>query len=279
MGTGGGRGRHLALAGRVITTEKPAFVMGIVNATPDSFFAESRGTAARALRLIDEGADILDIGGESTRPGAAYMDTDEEIRRVVPVVRAVRKHSAVPISVDTRKSAVLRAALDEGADMLNDISALEDDEEMAEVAAHAKIPVILMHKRGIPAIMQEDAAYDDVFGEVDAYLQRRIRYARERGIAGDRIVIDPGIGFGKDAAANVALIRRCGELCGGRYPVLMGLSRKRIVGALTGRGAEERLAGTLAANVLAVIAGASLLRVHDVRETVDMLAVLDGIGY
>lgn len=279
MGTGGGRGRHLALAGRVITTEKPAFVMGIVNATPDSFFAESRGTAARALRLIDEGADILDIGGESTRPGAAYMDTDEEIRRVVPVVRAVRKHSAVPISVDTRKSAVLRAALDEGADMLNDISALEDDEEMAEVAAHAKIPVILMHKRGIPAIMQEDAAYDDVFGEVDAYLQRRIRYARERGIAGDRIVIDPGIGFGKDAAANVALIRRCGELCGGRYPVLMGLSRKRIVGALTGRGVEERLAGTLAANVLAVIAGASLLRVHDVRETVDMLAVLDGIGY
>ena len=279
MGTGGGRGRHLALAGRVITTEKPAFVMGIVNATPDSFFAESRGTAKRALRLIDEGADILDIGGESTRPGAAYMDTDEEIRRVVPVVRAVRKHSAVPISVDTRKSAVLRAALDEGADMLNDISALEDDEEMAEVAAHAKIPVILMHKRGIPAIMQEDAAYDDVFGEVDAYLQRRIRYARERGIAGDRIVIDPGIGFGKDAAANVALIRRCGELCGGRYPVLMGLSRKRIVGALTGRGVEERLAGTLAANVLAVIAGASLLRVHDVRETVDMLAVLDGIGY
>lgn len=279
MGTGGGRGRHLALAGRVITTEKPAFVMGIMNATPDSFFAESRGTAERALRLIDEGADILDIGGESTRPGATYMDTDEEIRRVVPVVRAVRKHSAVPISVDTRKSAVLRAALDEGADMLNDISALEDDEEMAEVAAHAKIPVILMHKRGIPAIMQEDAAYDDVFGEVDAYLQRRIRYARERGIAGDRIVIDPGIGFGKDAAANVALIRRCGGLCGGRYPVLMGLSRKRIVGALTGRGAEERLAGTLAANVLAVIAGASLLRVHDVRETVDMLAVLDGIGY
>ena len=279
MGRAGGAVLRLELADRVITTERPAFVMGIVNATPDSFFAESRGEADRALRLIDEGADILDIGGESTRPGADYVDADEEIRRIVPVLRAVRRHSSIPVSVDTRKSAVLRAALDEGADMLNDVSALEDDEQSAAVAAHAKIPVILMHKRGVPAIMQEDTAYGDVFAEVDAYLHGRVRYARSRGIADNKIVLDPGIGFGKDTGANCTLVRRCGQLCGGRYPVLMALSRKSVIGALTGREADGRLAGTLAANLLAVMAGASLLRVHDVQETVDAMAVLGGIGY
>lgn len=267
------------LADRVVTTDRPAFVMGIVNATPDSFFAESRGSADRALRLIDEGADMLDIGGESTRPGADYVDADEEIRRIVPVLRAVRRHSPIPVSVDTRKSVVLRAALDEGADMLNDVSALEDDAQSAAVAARAEIPVILMHKRGVPAIMQQNTAYGDVFAEVDAYLRGRVHYALGRGIADNKIIIDPGIGFGKDAGANGTLIRRCGQLCGGRYPVLMALSRKSVIGDLTGRAAEGRLAGTLAANMLAVIAGASLLRVHDVKETVDALAVLGGIGY
>lgn len=271
--------RRITLAERIVTTERPAFVMGIVNATPDSFFAESRGAAERALRIIDEGADILDIGGESTRPGADYVDADEEIRRIVPVLRAVRRHSSIPMSVDTRKSVVLRAALDEGADILNDVSALEDDEQSAAVAARAKIPVILMHKRGVPAIMQDDTAYGDVFAEVDAYLYGRVRYALGRGIADTKIILDPGIGFGKDTTANATLIRRCGQLCGGRYPVLMALSRKTVIGELTGRAAEGRLAGTLAANMLSVIAGATLLRVHDVKDTVDAMAVLGGIGY
>lgn len=271
--------RAIALAGRTVTTERPAFVMGIVNATPDSFFSESRGSVDRALQLIDEGADMLDIGGESTRPGADYVDADEEIRRIVPIITQIRAHSDIPISVDTRKASVMQAALDAGADILNDVSALEDDADMASLVARAKIPVILMHKRGTPAIMQANTAYTDAFSEINAYLKGRIQYALEHGIADNKIILDPGIGFGKDTKANCTLIRWCGTLCGGEYPVLMALSRKNVIGDLTGRDVSQRLAGTIAANVLSVIYGASLLRVHDVKETVDAMAVLGGIGY
>ena len=272
--------KTLSLADRALHTERAAFVMGIVNATPDSFWEPSRGGLDEALRLIDEGADLLDIGGESTRPGSGYVDEAEEIRRVVPLVAAIRAHSSIALSVDTRKSAVMRAALDAGADILNDVSALEDDDRMAPLCAERGIPVILMHKRGVPATMQQETGYADAFAEVSAYLEQRAAFAEQAGIARERIIVDPGIGFGKDTAANVALIRACGALCGRRYPVLMALSRKTVIGELLGGApTSERLYGTLTADVLSVLAGASIIRVHDVKAACDTMTVLGKIGY
>jgi len=266
--------KTLNLKNRAVTTGLPAFVMGIVNATPDSFFDKSRGGVDEALRLIDEGADILDIGGESTRPGSQYVEAEEEIRRVIGVIEGVRKVSDIPISVDTRKYEVMKAAFDAGADILNDISALEDDVRLAPFCAETKIPVILMHKRGNPSTMQKNTAYDDVFDEVNEYLKSRVDFALKAGIAEDKIWLDPGICFGKDTVDNFELMRRCGQFLDGKYPLLMALSRKSCIGQVTGRNVEERLSGTLAANLLSVQAGASLVRVHDVKETVDSLKVL-----
>lgn len=269
--------KTLALLNRTISTELSAFVMGIVNATPDSFFSGSRGGAEHARRLIEEGADILDIGGESTRPGSEYVSASEEISRIVPVIREIRKISDIPISVDTRKLEVMKAAFDEGADILNDISALEDDEALAPFCAETKIPVILMHKRGNPSTMQKNTVYANIFDEVNDYLLRRVEYAKNCGIAGEKIWLDPGIGFGKNVEGNFELIRRCGELCGGNFPVLMALSRKSCIGEITGRQVEERLSGTIAANLLSVLRGAAMIRVHDVAAAVDSLKVLRAV--
>lgn len=271
--------KSLSLADRKVTTDRPAFVMGIVNATPDSFWKKSRGAVDLALRLIDEGADIIDLGGESTRPGSDYVDAEEEIRRIVPVIQQIRRHSNIVVSIDTRKKDVMQAAVEAGADMLNDVSALEDDADLGPYVARTGISLVLMHKRGLPSDMQNNTAYRDVFAEVNAYLTERIAYARQCGIGEDRIILDPGIGFGKDRQANVELIRRCGSLCGGAYPVLMALSRKTVIGEITGRSVEDRLCGTIAANILSVLHGASIVRVHDVKETVDAMAVLSEIGY
>ena len=265
---------ELALQKRVITTELSAFVMGIVNATPDSFWDASRGGTERAKKLIDEGADIIDIGGESSRPGCDYVSEEEELRRVIPLVESIRKFSDVPISVDTRKFSVMKAAFEAGADILNDISALEDDENLTSFAAESKIPVILMHKRGLPSTMQKDTEYSDVFFEVNKYLSVRADFAQKNGIEKNKIIIDPGIGFGKNLNGNAELIRRCGELCGGKYTVLMGLSRKSCIGSITGRDTADRLSGSLSAGLISVIQGAKILRVHDVKETVDSLKVL-----
>ena len=267
----------LKLADRTVTTEKKAFIMGIVNATPDSFWKESRGGAELALQQIEDGADIIDLGAESTRPGSKYIDDEEQIARLVPVLREIRRHSAIPVSIDTRKSAVMKACLDEGADILNDVSALEDDENLAGLCAFSKIPLILMHKRSTPDVMQNDTLYTDVFSEVDSYLQKRIEYALNQGVQSDKIILDPGIGFGKNTADNCTLIKKCGQLGHGKYPVLMALSRKTVIGQLTGREVQDRMCGTLAANLLAVMNGAFAVRVHDVKETADCLAVLDGI--
>ena len=270
----------LALASRVLDAELPAFVMGVVNVTPDSFWGGSRRhgvdeAVAAALRMEEDGAAIVDIGGESSRPGAAYVDEREEIARVIPVVEAIRARSRVAVSVDTRKAQVFRAAFEAGADIFNDISALEDgDGGLSDYAAKMKFPVILMHKRGNPATMQADTGYADAFGEVDEYLRRRAGYALAHGIAADKIIVDPGIGFGKDFDANRALIQKCGALCGQHYPVLVGLSRKALIGQITGRDTDGRLWGTLAASMLCVLYGASIVRVHDVPQTVDCLKTL-----
>ena len=271
--------KKLVLRDRTVETKLPAFVMGIVNATPDSFFDKSRGGAESALRIIEEGADVLDIGGESTRPGSGYVSAEEEIRRVVPVIEAVRKHSDIPISVDTRKFSVMKAAFEAGADILNDISALEDDSNLAPFCAKESLPVILMHKRGIPSNMQADTVYTDIFSEVDSYLKSRVESAFAAGIEEDKIWLDPGIGFGKDVKGNFELMRRCASLAGGKYPVLMALSRKSCIGAVTGREVHERLSGTLTAGILSVLHGASMIRVHDVKEAVDSLKILSAVEF
>lgn len=268
----------LRLASREISTGLPSFIMGIVNATPDSFFESSRAPTLaegidRALTLESEGADIIDIGGESTRPGSAYIGVDEEIARVVPLVREIRKRSSVPISIDTRKAAVMRAALDAGADICNDISALEDDPALAPLVRDARIPVILMHKKGNPETMQVNPSYRDAVREVADYLCSRAAAAEGAGIERGKIILDPGIGFGKRYVDNCALIAGLAEIVARGYPVLMALSRKSCIGAMTGRDTGDRLAGTIAANLIAVMNGSTFLRVHDVKETRDMLSV------
>lgn len=268
---------ELKLRDSTIYTDRHAFIMGIVNATPDSFFSGSRGGADEALKLIDEGADIIDIGGESTRPGAQYVSEEEQIRRIVPVLKEIRKHSSIPVSIDTRSKLVMEASYNEGADIVNDISSLEDDDSLGLFAAQKQLPIILMHKRGIPQNMQNDTSYKDVFHEVSNYLLDRAMYAESLGIARDKIIVDPGIGFGKNLSANSCLISRCGELCNGEYPVLMALSRKTYIGEMTGESVDDRLYGTLAADIVAVIKGAFMLRVHDVkpcRNTLDVLKLL-----
>lgn len=209
---------ELQLASRKISTDMDAFVMGIVNCTPDSFYEKSRGGLELALKLIEDGADIL-----------------------------------------------------------NDVSALEDDERLVSLAAQTSIPVILMHKRGIPSEMQKSTDYDDIFREVDSYLSSRADYAARNGISESKIIVDPGIGFGKSLEGNALLIKKCGQLCGGKYPVLMALSRKTCIGQMTGRDASDRLFGTVAANLISVQNGASLVRVHDVASCRDSLAVLKSL--
>lgn len=262
-------------------------MMGILNVTPDSFWEGSRisgaeAAARTALAMLRAGASILDIGGESTRPGSAYVPEEEEIARVEPAIRAVRAAAAAEgldpvLSVDTRKAAVARAALEAGADMVNDVSALEDDPDLAGLCAERGAPVILMHKKGIPATMQEAPWYEDCAREVRDYLVSAAARARAAGVPGDRILLDPGIGFGKRLEDNLDLLARLAELRSCGYPVVVGLSRKSFIGALTGRPVEERLPGSIAAACAAVLGGADVFRVHDVPETVDALAVFGAI--
>ena len=277
----------IKLSDRTLTTKRPAYIMSIVNCTPDSFWEKSRSyspshAAEVSLEHFENGADIVDIGGESSRPGADYVGADEQIKRIVPVIEQIRRHSTGAVSVDTRLLSVMQAARQAGADILNDISALEDDTGLATFAAAEKIPVILMHKRGTPLIMQRNTDYTDVVHEVGAYLCKRIRFALSQGIFADNIIADPGIGFGKDAQANISLIRSGRELAcsiekqaGCKIRLLMGLSRKSLIGTLTGKDTAERLSGSLAANLIAVQNGYEILRVHDTAQTADMLNVLN----
>ncbi len=255
--------------------------MGVINATPDSFYSGSRvagdALVEAAAAMVAGGACIIDVGGESTRPGAAYVGLEEELARVMPAVQAIRARWDVSISVDTRKAEVARQALDAGADIVNDVSALDDDPEMAPLCAKRGVPVILMHKKGIPATMQDKPYYDDCPAEVFSWLVSAAERARFAGIKNDKIILDPGIGFGKRLEDNLAILNRLDELCASGYPVLVGLSRKAFVGAITGRQAPDRLPGSLAAACMARVRGAAVFRVHDVAETVDALRVCDAI--
>jgi dihydropteroate synthase len=270
------------IRGRTLSLERPV-VVGILNVTPDSFSDGGRwtGLAAaldQARRMADEGADVIDVGGESTRPGSAGVAADEELARVLPVLRAVRRELSVAVSVDTRKAAVARVALAEGADVINDVSALADPEMAAAVAA-SDAGLVLMHMRGTPETMQSLAAYDDVAAEVAEELEPALRRAEEAGIEGERIVVDPGIGFAKTAEHNLELIARLDMLAArlGR-PVLLGPSRKAFVGTLLGGvPAAARDAGTVGACVAGLAAGARLFRVHEVKAARQALDVADAI--
>ncbi|MFA5825653.1 MAG: dihydropteroate synthase [Gallionellaceae bacterium] len=255
-------------------------VMGIVNVTPDSFSDGGRhlshaAAIAHARRLIEEGAGILDIGGESTRPGAATVSEQEELDRVLPVIEGLHD-IAVPISIDTWKPAVMRAALAAGAAMVNDINALQAPEALA-VLSGSDAAVCLMHKQGNPESMQLAPQYADVMDEVMAFLKARIAAAQAAGIARERIVVDPGFGFGKTLVHNLALLKNMQTFAGLGVPVLAGLSRKSMLGAITGQDVEHRQAASVAAALIAVQRGAAIVRVHDVRETVDALKIWNAI--
>ncbi len=250
--------------------------MGIVNVTPDSFSdggvnLDPDAAAAATRRMVEEGAAIVDIGGESTRPGAEGVSVDEELRRVVPVLE--RLGGAVPLSIDTSKAEVARRALDLGAELVNDVTALRGDPAMAEVVAGSDAYLCLMHMLGEPRTMQDDPRYDDVVSDVKAFLEERLAFAVAAGIAEERICVDPGIGFGKTVQQNVELLNRLGELTGLGRPLLFGASRKRFLGRLLGdpEATVGPLPASIAAAVIAVAAGATIVRVHDVRETVEAL--------
>jgi dihydropteroate synthase len=272
--------RHLICGRHRIALDRPR-VMGVLNVTPDSFFDGGRyADRGRALeharRMLDDGAAIIDIGGESTRPGAPPTPEAQELDRVVPLFEALRADCdarGVPLSVDTRKPAVMRAAIAAGASMVNDISALRADEAMDEVA-RSGAAVCLMHMQGEPLTMQKNAVYeDDVVAVVSGFLSERAQACERAGIARGRIAVDPGFGFGKTIEHNLELLRRLSEIAALGYTVIAGLSRKSTIGTLTGRPVEERGAGSLAAALAAVARGAAIVRVHDVRETVDALKV------
>lgn len=256
-------------------------VMGIVNVTPDSFsdgghHASAAAAIAHAVQLIEDGADILDIGGESTRPGAAEVSEQEELDRVLPVIEGLRGIS-VPISIDTYKPEVMRAVLAAGASMVNDVNALQATGAL-EVIANTEAAVCLMHKQGTPKNMQQLPKYENVISEVGAFLHQRMIAVEAAGIGRTRMVLDPGFGFGKTLAHNLDLLRELDTICALGVPVLVGLSRKSMLGAITGRDVSERMAASVAAALLAVQRGAAIVRVHDVRETVDALKILNALN-
>lgn len=256
-------------------------VMGIVNVTPDSFsdggsHATCDAALAHAQQLIAEGADMLDIGGESTRPGAQPVGVQQELDRVLPVIEALRGIS-VPISIDTCKPQVMQAAIAAGAQMVNDINALQDAAALQTVAA-SDAAVCLMHKQGDPQSMQQQPHYQDVIAEVGAFLRERIAAVEAAGIARERIVVDPGFGFGKTLAHNLALLRELETLRELGVPILAGLSRKSMLGAITGREVGDRVAASVAAALIAVQRGAAIVRVHDVRATVDALKIWNAVN-
>jgi dihydropteroate synthase len=258
-------------------------VVGILNVTPDSFSdggqaAGTEAAVALGLRLFEEGADWVDVGGESTRPGAARVAADEEIRRTAPVVEGLRRRGAGPLSIDTTKAAVARAALDAGADLVNDVSAFGYDPAMAGLVEERGVPAVLMHLRGGFTHMHRAPSYRDVMGEVVSELGAALRRAVEKGIAREQLILDPGIGFSKDASHSLEALRRIGEMEALDRPVLVGPSRKSFIGRVLDLPAERRLMGTAAAVAACVLQGAHVVRVHDVREMVEVVRIADAIS-
>ncbi len=278
----------IVLRGRVLRPGAGPFVVGVLNVTPDSFsdagrFYDARVAIEAGARMADEGADVVDIGGESTRPGSAAVLPNEQIRRTQPVIAELTKRfgrDGPAISIDTRSAAVARAALDAGATIINDISALRDDPDMVSLVADRGAGVVLLHMKGTPADMQINPAYDDAVGDIRGFLAERIESVTSAGVARERIVVDPGIGFGKTTEHNLEIIRRVGEFHSLGVPIMLGPSRKRFIGQVLGiEQPADRLMGTMAAVAAAILAGVEMVRVHDVaaaRQVADMGAAIRG---
>ncbi|MCX6556995.1 MAG: dihydropteroate synthase [Candidatus Aminicenantes bacterium] len=260
--------------------KKEPLIMGILNITPDSFsdagrFFESNAAWDHAREMVAAGADIIDVGGESTRPGASQLSAEEEVDRVLPIIEKIKEELGVLVSIDTSKAELARLAVEEGgADLVNDISALQFSEHMAATVAELNVPVVLMHIKGTPENMQQDPFYADVVGEINDYFQQRIDFALSTGIKKEKIILDPGIGFGKRLEDNLAIIKNLKRFGEFELPILIGVSRKTFLGRLSGETVpEKRLAETIAANIVAVRNGAAILRVHDVEATVRAMKV------
>jgi dihydropteroate synthase len=257
--------------------------MGILNVTPDSFYDGKRYKTVKnavdhALKMVEEGADIIDVGGESTRPGAYPVSEDEELKRIIPLIKILSKQLRKPISIDTYKAKVAEKAIDAGASIINDIGGLLMDKHMAKVAAEAKVPVIIMHKKGKPRTMQKYPIRKNVMSEIMSYLRKSVSRAINAGIDEDKIILDPGIGFGKTLHQNLEILKRLREFKSMGFPILIGTSRKQFIGAILKLSTRERLYGTLATLSIAVMNGAHIVRVHDVREAVQVVRICDAIG-
>jgi dihydropteroate synthase len=274
--------RIIKLGRKTVDLGRRTYVMGILNVTPDSFsdggrFLEPSAALDHAVKMAEEGADFIDIGAESTRPGSRSVPTKEQLVRLLPVLRTVKKRVRVPVSVDTSSALVAQAALREGADIVNDISALNCDRRMAAVVARAEVPCILMHMKGRPRTMQENPEYSDLMAEVTGFLSAALERGEAAGIERTQMLIDPGIGFGKTVAHNLEILRRLAELESLGVPIVVGPSRKRFIGAVSDSPPGERLEGTIAACVLAAANGANVLRVHDVKPVVRALKLADAV--
>lgn len=270
-------------SGFFLNFDKKTYIMGVLNVTPDSFsdgglFFSEKKAIEHALRLVEEGADIIDIGGESTRPGSEPVSVEEEIRRTIPVIKAISREIKVPISIDTYKSEVAKHALDAGASIVNDISGLRFDPEMPKIVSEYKVPVIIMHIKGRPKDMQQNPVYEALIPEIMDYLRMSIRLAARFGIPEDMIIIDPGIGFGKTFEHNLEIINNLKEFTLLGKPVAIGVSRKAFIGKILGDvSPSERLEGTTAAVAISIFNGANIIRVHDVKEMAKVAKVSDAI--
>ncbi|GJQ48593.1 MAG: dihydropteroate synthase [Candidatus Kuenenia stuttgartiensis] len=257
-------------------------IMGVLNITPDSFYDGNKHFVPEeaidhAHKMIEEGADIIDVGGESTRPGASPISEEEELKRVIPLIKILSKEINKPISIDTYKAVVAKRAIEEGASMVNDIGGLIDDENMSKVIAGARVPVVIMHKKGSPLTMQKNPICKDLFPEIMSCLKRSISTAMEAGIEKSKIILDPGIGFGKTMQQNLEILKKLYEFKGMGYPLLIGTSRKNFIGALLNVSAQERLYGTLATLAVSIMNGANIIRVHDVKAAVHVATICDAI--
>lgn len=262
--------------------EKRTLIMGIVNVTPDSFsdggqFHDSHEAIKHGIKMVSEGADILDIGGESTRPGSETVSKEKELERVMPVIEGLASEVNVPISIDTCKSEVARSAIKAGACIVNDISAMRFDPVIADVAAENKTLIILMHMQGTPKNMQKNPEYKDVMGEITGFLKERVDFAQSKGISNDQIIVDPGIGFGKNLEHNYQIMRNLKELKVLGRPILMGTSRKSFIGTTLDLDVNDRLEGTLATITMSIMNGADIVRVHDVLESKRVAQMTDAI--
>jgi dihydropteroate synthase len=267
---------------RTVDLSSRTHIMGVLNVTPDSFsdggmFLRLDDAVRQGMKMIEEGADIIDVGGESTRPGSDPLPTEEELSRVIPVIESLSSKTDLPISIDTYKAEVARRALDAGAQMINDISALRFDPKMRQVASEFEVPVVLMHIRGTPKEMQKNPTYDDVIAEITEYLRQSIRLAEGGGVDPGKIIVDPGIGFGKRLEDNLNILKNLKEFSILGCPVLVGCSRKSFIGKILDLPVEERLEGSLGALAAAVMNGANMVRVHDVKESKRVVSVIDAI--